>query len=321
VRVGIVAVLAVVAVALVVELARRPGGAVGPPAVPVASPAGSPPASAGASPGPVDGPTVTLLAAGDIADCTNQNDEATAAVIEQIDGTVAALGDLANPHGTAADFADCYDRTWGRFKDRTRPVPGTSEYDTPGASAYWEYWGDAAGPRGLGYYSYDLGAWHVVALNSNCRDLPDGCGPDSAQARWLEADLAANAGACVLAYTFAPRFSSGRRGSDERLVPLVRLLYDARASVLLSGHDQHYERFRPMDPEGYPDERGIRQFVVGTGGDNLRDVFEIEPGSEVLSTDSYGVLRLTLEPDAYEWEFIAAPEPEFRDAGRAACRR
>jgi acid phosphatase type 7 len=240
--------------------------------------------------------------------------------VERIDGTVAALGDIGNPHGSVGDFADCYHPSWGRFKDRTRPVPGTSDYGVPGARVYFDYWGEAAGERGLGYYSYDLESWHIVALNSNCRDLPDGCDADSTQARWLAADLEANSGKCILAYTFAPRFSSGRHGPDERLIPLVQVLYDANASVLLSGHDQHYERFRPMDPEGYLDEaRGIRQFVVGTGGDNVRSIVAVQPGSEVHSTDVYGVLRLTLLADAYEWEFIAA-DPEFRDSGRAPCR-
>jgi acid phosphatase type 7 len=282
------------------------------------------PSATGAPSGATAAPpeeSVTLIAAGDIADCHVSGDERTAELVEPLEGTVAALGDLAYPHGTAEEYANCYDPSWGRFKDRTRPVPGSHDYDTEGASAYFDYFGDAAGERGKGYYSYDLGAWHIVALNSNCREFEDGCGADSAQARWLAEDLAANPGRCILAYTFSPRFSSGSHGSDERLQPLVKILYDARASVLLSAHDHHYERFRPLHPEGYADDaRGIRQFVVGTGGRSLRPVSEVHPASEVNSSRAYGVLRLTLSRDEYEWEFLSADEGEFRDSGRGRCR-
>lgn len=309
---GIVALPFVVRPALqpAVDVAEEPGTAS---RVPTDRP------SAGSNP-PLTGETAFLIAAGDIASCDSFGDEQTAALVDQLEGTVAALGDTAYPHGRAADFDECYEPTWGHFKERTRPVPGDHDYDTPGAAGYFDYFGDAAGARGQGYYSYDLGEWHVVALNSNCRDVEGGCGFDSPQVGWLREDLAASHGRCVLAYTFSPRFSSGRHGPDERLGPLVDVLHDARAAVLLSAHDHHYERFEPLDPEGYPDSvRGIRQFVVGTGGRSLRRVTTRTAGSELDSSSSFGVLRLTLAPGEYAWEFIAADEGEFRDSGHAAC--
>ena len=212
-----------------------------------------------------------IVAAGDIGDCATTGDEATAVLLDGIPGTVAALGDTAYPSGTAANFRDCYAPTWGRHRARTRPAVGNHEYKTTSAATpYFDYFGSAAGPRGKGWYSYDLGAWHVVVLNSNCAFV-GGCGPSSAQVTWLKADLAANAGDHVLAYFHHPRYSSGEHGNEGGVQTLWEVLYAAGAELVLNGHDHSYERFAPQDPWGRADATfGIREFVVGTGGTALR---------------------------------------------------
>src|SRR5215208_4059220 len=205
-----------------------------------------------------------VVAAGDIASCRTEGDEATTELVEGIDGTVLALGDEAYPRGSAANFEECYGPTWGRFKGRTRPTPGNHEYYTEGARGYFEYFGKAAGDPDEGYYSYDLGAWHIVALNSNCGEGEIRCGPGSPQGRWLEEDLAANdEEKCTLAYFHHPLFTSGEyRPGIKRVERLWEILYAAGVDVVLNGHDHNYQRFAPQDPEGRADpEDGIRQFV------------------------------------------------------------
>jgi hypothetical protein len=258
-----------------------------------------------------------LIAAGDIAACDSQGDEATAALVAAREGTVAALGDTVYESGTPAEYASCYAPSWGRFKDRTRPAPGNHEYSTRNAVGYFGYFGAAAGPAGQGWYSYDLGEWHIVVLNSNCGV---GCAAASPQGRWLRADLARHPARCTLAYWHHPRFSSGIHGSTPDMADLYGILYEAGADVVLAGHDHDYERFAPLDPNGAPDlERGIRSFVVGTGGDSFYPIFGQLPGSEVRYSSSFGVLVLTLEPTAYRWEFVTVPGSDFRDAGTGAC--
>lgn len=260
-----------------------------------------------------------LVAAGDIASCSSDGDEATARLLDGIAGTVATLGDHVYDRGTAAEYADCYDPTWGRHKARTRPVPGNHDYGTPGAAGYFGYFGDAAGAAGRGWYSYDLGAWHVLALNSNC-DAVGGCGAGSRQERWLRADLAAHPMACTLAYWHHPRFSSGAHGDDEETGPLWQALHDAGADVVLNGHDHDYERFAPQDPQGRADpDRGIVEFVVGTGGKELRGFGAARPHSEVRDHEAHGVLKLTLRPTGYDWAFVPIADHTFRDAGSAPC--
>ena len=272
------------------------------------------------TPRPADPPTV--VAAGDIADCRREDDEATAELLGGIQGTVLALGDEAYPRGTAREFEECYDPSWGRFKGRTKPVPGNHEYYTEGAQGYFGYFGAAAGDPREGYYSYDLGSWHMVALNSNCEKV--GCGPGSPQTRWLEEDLAANDDArCTLAYMHHPRFSSGEEhGSEDGGVErLWEALYEANTDVVLSAHEHNYERFSPQDPGGRADpERGIRQFVVGTGGaaDNYPIDRPIE-NSRVHDDRTDGVLVMKLQPGRYEWRFVAVEGEEFADSGSARC--
>ena len=252
------------------------------------------------------------MAAGDIAVCATPSDEATAEVVAQHPGAaVAALGDLAYDGGTAAEFRDCYGPSWGRFKERTRPAAGNHEYGRGQARDYFAYWGAAAGPAGKGWYSYEVGEWHVVVLNSNCGIV--GCGPDSEQGRWLAADLAAHRTRCALAYWHHPRFSSGLHGSSEVVAPLWDAMAAGGVDIVLSGHDHDYERFAPIG--------GVRQFVVGTGG-AARYPFRLpaEPGSEARHTGTAGVLQLTLHAGSYDWRFLPAEPTDFADAGEADCR-
>jgi hypothetical protein len=264
-------------------------------------------------------PPATLVAAGDVATCESDGDERTAALVERIPGTVAVLGDSVYERGSAEEFASCYEPAWGRFRARTRPAVGNHEYLTPGAAGYFGYFGTAAGNPLRGYYSYRLGAWHVVVLNSNCAE-GGGCAPAGAQARWLRADLRAHRARCMLAYWHHPRFSSGLHGDDLTVAPFWEALYAAGADVVLAGHDHHYERFAPLDPSGQIDRRrGMRGFVVGTGGRSHYRVVRRATGSRVRDWRTFGVLRLTLRPDRYAWRFVAVEGGRFSDAGSAHC--
>ena len=277
-------------------------------------------ATAPTKPSPVSTDAI-LAGAGDIADCADLSGaEATAKLLEQIPGTVMAVGDLAYPSGTAGQFANCYDKTWGRMKSRTRPAPGNHEFHSSGAAPYFDYFGAVAGDPQKGYYSYDLGAWHIIVLNSECDEL-GGCGSGSPQERWLRADLAAHPVACTLAYWHKPLFSSGaKHGDDPEIKPLWQALYDADADVVVNGHDHDYERFAPQNPDGLRDpSRGIREFVVGTGGKNTREFAKIESTSEAHNTGTFGILKLTLHAKSYDWEFIPIAGGTFRDHGSAPC--
>lgn len=277
-------------------------------------------ATAGPSPTPIPG-RATLVAAGDVASCASRGDEATAALVEaRPDATVAVLGDSVYERGSQTEYANCYGPTWGRFKARTRPAPGNHEYATSGAAGYYGYFGSAAGDPDRGYYSYDLGAWHVVVLNSNCGETA--CGRGSAQDQWLRADVAAHRTACALAYWHHPRFSSGAaHGSTPAMGPLWSALFEAGVDVVLAGHDHTYERFAPLDEAGNVDpERGVRSFVVGTGGRSHYGFREPPlPGSEVRNGDTFGVLSLSLGPDAYDWEFVPTAGWSFTDRGSSRC--
>jgi hypothetical protein len=262
-----------------------------------------------------------LVGAGDIASCDDLSGaRGTAAIIERTPGTVMALGDLVYPGGSAEDFRHCYDPTWGRFRDRTRPAPGNHDFRSKQATPYFGYFGDAAGDPRKGYYSYELGAWHIIVLNSECGEA-GGCDKGSPQVRWLREDLAAHPVRCTLAYWHKPLFSSGAmHGATAAVRPLWDALYDAGADLVINGHDHDYERFAPQNPVGGKDEaRGIRQFVVGTGGKNLRSFRDPEPNSEVRDHSTFGVLELTLRPDSYSWKFIPAKAGGFSDAGEGRC--
>jgi hypothetical protein len=264
----------------------------------------------------------TIVSAGDIAGCggTTSGEFLTAALIEgQPDATVLSLGDHAYPNGTAAEFANCHGPSWGRFKDRTRPIVGGHEYNTPGAAPYFEYFGAAAGDPTKGWYSYDLGGWHIVALNAVCSEV--GCGIGSEQEQWLRQDLANHPNSCTMALTHEPRFSSGAvHGSSEDMVPFWDALYDYGAEVVLSGDDHLYERFLPQTPDGQLDtDAGITQFVVGTGGFYLYDFAATEPNSSYRLNTSYGVLKMTLGSNGYSWKFLRTDGVAATDAGSADC--
>jgi hypothetical protein len=273
----------------------------------------------GTSPTEAPGPEAVVLAAGDIADCDTAGDEATARLLDTHGGTVATLGDHAYTHGTAEEFAECYAPTWGRHRARTRPAAGNHEYRTAGAAPYFAYFGAAAGAPSRGYYAYDLGAWHVVVLNSNCTVVA--CAAGSAQERWLRADLAADTHACTLAYWHHPLFTSGaNHGSAVEMRPLFQALYAANADLVLTGHNHNYERFAPQNPQGALDTaRGIRTFVVGTGGASHYGFGTVKPNSQVRNADTYGVLRVTLRPGAFDWLFIPEAGRTFTDAGTGSC--
>ena len=260
-----------------------------------------------------------LVGAGDIADCSSNGDEATANLLDTIDGTVFTLGDNAYESGTAAEFQRCYDPTWGRQRDRTLPVPGNHDYNTPGAAGYFGYFGAAAGDPSTGYYATDLGTWRIYVLNSNCAAI-GGCEAGSAQERWLRDDLAANPRACVLAMWHHPRFSSGEHGNDPRTQALWQALYAAGAELVLSGHDHIYERFAPQAATGKADSRrGIVEIVAGTGGRSHYPFVQIRANSLVRDNTTYGVLRLVLADGAWSSEFIPVPGGTFSDSGNGTC--
>jgi hypothetical protein len=333
------------AVALVVVAVVALGGAVvfalqalhpGTPSSP-ASP-GTPPAAApaarysGQKPA-ADPDHVVVAAAGDIAcpaDAAGLGDEevnskpscamrATADIVGAMHpDAVLTLGDTQYPDGSLSRFLAGYDRTWGAFKAITYPAVGNHEYGTSGAVGYFDYFGAAAGARDAGYYSYDLGRWHVVVLNSECSHV-GGCGAGSPQERWLLADLAAHPATCTLAYWHRPRFSSGAHGSDPAYSAFWNDLTAAGADLVLAGHDHDYERFAPLDPGGRPDPNGPREFVVGTGGDSFYRLHTPVAGHEAGITDTPGVLGLTLRQDGYDWAFHGAGGTETLDAGSANC--
>ena len=264
--------------------------------------------------------TAILVGAGDVADCKDLSGaEATAKLLEQTPGTVMVPGDLAYPDGSKENF-ECYDKTWGRVKSRTRPSPGNHEFHAAGATPYFDYFGPAAGDPQNGYYSYELGTWHIIVLNSECPDV-GGCDAGSRQEKWLRADLAAHPVACTLAYWHKPLFSSGgAHGNDPEIKPIWQALYEANADVVVNGHDHDYERFAPQTPEGTADAaRGVREFVVGTGGKNHRPFGPTKPNSESRDATAFGVLKLTLKPKAYDWQFIPEAGKTFTDSGNGSC--
>lgn len=272
-----------------------------------------------------DDRTFVLVGAGDIASCKNpEGAQATAKLIEQIPGTVFAAGDLAYEKGSSEDFKNCYDPAWGRFKDRTRPALGNHEYVERTASGYFKYWGAQAGPAGKGYYSYDLGEWHIVVLNTNCSvKVLGGCAAGSPQETWLKEDLAKYPGACILAYGHHALFSSGvfrSHAVHPELKQFWEDLYDAHADLVLAGHEHSYERYAPQDPDGNADSmHGIREIVAGTGGRSHDPLGFATPNSEIRNWETFGVLKLTLSPGAYTWEFIPEEGKSFHDSGTGVC--
>ena len=285
-------------------------------------PSGAPQPTRSSEPGPsgsAEPPPVVLLGAGDIGDCTRDGSRLTSDILVREPGSVFTAGDNAYEDGTAQNFADCYDPTWGRVKDRTLlPTAGNHDWNTAGAAGYLGYFGRSAAPDGPTWYSTDVGAWHVVVLDSDCAKV-DGCDAASPQGRWLAKDLAASDARCTLAIWHQPRFSSGEHGNDPSVAPFWDALHAEGAELIVNGHDHDYERFAPQDPRG-TEERpgGIRELVVGTGGAELRGFGRRAPNSEFRQSGTYGVLRLTLHQVNYDWEFLPV-SGDIADSGSTPC--
>ncbi len=278
------------------------------------SPVNPTPPTSPTPPIPPAGADALVVAAGDIGWCGVPDPEATAKLLDVIPGQVLALGDIGYPTGSVSDIQNCYVPNWGRHKARTRPIPGNHDYVTGGAAPYFNYFGDAAGAPGRGYYSYSLETWHVVALDSNV-SMAQG----SAELTWLVEDLRANPSVCTLVYWHHPLFSSGPSGGHTLSREVWRAIYAAGADVVLNGDTHLYERFAPQDADGRYDARsGVREFVVGTGGAPLYDIVNIAANSEVR-LKAHGVLRLTLKPGKYDWEFVPIAGQSSRDSGSASC--
>lgn len=280
--------------------------------VPAPSGTGPPSEAAGA-------PPITMYAAGDIASCESDGDEATAALLDGLlaedPGNVLALGDLAYEQGTAEEFRDCYAPSWGRFLQRTIPTPGNHEYVTDRAAPYFDYFGAAAGTEGRAWHAIAFRSWHVVVLDSNCDKID--C---REEARWLAESMASvspGPGWCTLAFWHHPRFSSNEHGDDPTVAPFWDALSGAGAELVLNGHDHGYERFEPQSPAAVPDPNGIREIVAGTGGRSLY-AFGAPHANSAVRDETFGYLRLTLGDRVYSWQFVNETGA-VTDSGTGTC--
>jgi len=269
-----------------------------------------------------------VAAAGDIACDPTANtgapakcdDAATAAQILALKpAAVLALGDDQYENNTASAYATVFDKSWGQFKDLIHPTIGNHEYLTHDAAGYFGYFGAAAGDPTKGYYSWNLGAWHIIALNSECSHV-GGCANGSPQETWLKDDLAANPTACTLVTWHEPRWSSGEHGDAVQMATIWRDLVAAHVDLALAGHNHDYERFPALDASGNPDPTGVQEFVVGTGGKNHYPFTAAAIADEIRDDTAFGILKLTLHPSSYDWNFLPAPGYSFSDAGSMPCR-
>ena len=259
---------------------------------------------------PTSSGSVVLVGAGDIANCSRTQDEQTALLLDNIPGTVFTAGDNAYVDGSYTEYLNCYDPNWGRHKSRTMPSPGNHDYLTSGAAGYFQYFNNIPS-----YYAYDLGAWRIYALNSEIS-----VSSTSAQAIWLQNDLAANPRQCVLAYWHKARWSSGsNHGDNSAMQPIWQILYDAGAELVIAGHEHHYERFAEMNASGAAVAQGLREIVAGTGGAALYPFGSPEAASQVRDNTAYGVLKLTLHSNSYDWQFVPAGTATFTDSGSSNC--
>jgi len=259
------------------------------------------------------GPPAVLVGAGDIGFCGTSGSALTAQLLDRLGGTVFTAGDNAYLSGSVDEFQSCYEPTWGRHRSRTRPSPGNHDYQS-GGRAYYSYFGASAGPSGAGYYAYTAGPWRIIALNSEVSS-----GQGSPQMDWLRGELAANGVACTAVYWHRPLFSSGRNGDNPDMRDVWRTLYENNVDLIINGHDHAYERFAPQDPDGRPDSaRGIREFVVGTGGAPLYQFPNIHVNSEARGS-VWGVAVFTLASGGYQWEFVPVDGEPFRDSGSGSC--
>jgi hypothetical protein len=284
---------------------------------PAVTPSPSPSPTPSPSPSPPPG-IVTLVGAGDIADCSSSGDEATEQVLDGIPGTVFTAGDNVYTNGTSTEFTNCYDPSWGQQKARTRPAPGNHDYNTTGAAGYFGYFGAAAGDPAKGYYAYDLGAWRIYVLNSNCGVVS--CATGSPQEQWLRADLAAGPRICVAAIWHHPRFSDGTHGNSTTVQPFWQALYDANADLVITGHDHDYQRWAAQTPTGTLDSaRGIVEFVVGTGGESHYAFTGASPNRLAGNDTTFGVLRLDLSATGYAFRFMPVAGMSYSDSGTGNC--
>ena len=260
---------------------------------------------------------VTLAAVADIAICGQESDDQTAALIADWNAEIIIAGDANNEDGTLWQYQNCFEPSWGQYFDKIHTVAGNHDYYSDPINNYYTYFGDRAGEAGKGYYSFDLGDWHIVGLNSNCGYVP--CGASSEQVAWLKQDLAENQDRCTLAFWHVPRWNSGPAKHANWVQPFWYELYKGGAEIVINGHDHHYERTGKIDAEGLPDKQnGLIEFIVGTGGAGhyyLEDAFAF---SEKMIFGEFGVLKLTLEPERFQWQFISI-ENEVLDEGESDC--
>lgn len=267
-----------------------------------------------------DSTALVLFAVGDVAQCHGASpvDAPTAQVAHLLANSTAPIlmiGDIAYPKGSATDFSECFAPVWGAMKARILPVPGNHEYETPDAEPYYQYFGATAGEAGRGYYTTQIGAWRLIGLNSNIDTAED-----STQERWLKQELANHPSRCTLAFWHHPRFSSGLHGNTQSMQAIWKDLYEAGVEIAITGHDHDYERFAPQSDVGMADTaRGVREFVVGTGGAVLRPFAQIQPNSEVQIAHSFGALKLTLGEMGYDWQFLSADSGKVNDYGAGTC--
>lgn len=265
-----------------------------------------------------------LIGAGDISVCGIDDDQKTARIIDRLieqypQAEIFTAGDNAQSSGAVEEYTSCFDKSWGRFKNRIHPSPGNHDWYNRDGEGYFDYFGATAGKKGLGYYSYNLGVWHIVSLNSNC-DMVD-CGPASAQVRWLLEDLEKNKGhRCTLLYWHHPIWDSG----TVKIMPGIKTFWDIasayNAEIVVNGHDHHYERFAPLGRNGIIDSAsGIREFIAGTGGAWLFDLGDPLPATQARDNTTHGVIKFTLYPNRYTWEFIPVEGEAFEDSGSDTC--
>jgi hypothetical protein len=266
-------------------------------------------------PPPPQSTVAQLIGAGDIVVCGSSAHVATAALLRPYPGaTVFTAGDNVYPNGHPNDWRNCYDPWWGEFKDRTRPGIGNHDYETQNGKPYYDYWGDQAGPRDAGYYTYTLGAWRIYAINSEIDTRPG-----STQYSWLQNELNINHEPCAAAIWHKPLYSSGVNGPQPHMRDMFRLLYNANAEIVISGHDHDYEVFFPQDADGRRDDaKGVRQFVVGTGGVELTGFPRQAPNSAYREMVQ-GVILFELQPNSYSWQFISPQPPQYRNNGNGVC--
>jgi hypothetical protein len=272
-------------------------------------------------PSPTAAAEAELVGAGDIAVCSTSGAAVTAGLLAGFpQAAIFTAGDGSNEQGTLNQYLDCFGPTWGAYKARIHPAPGNHDYVQPGAAGYFQYFGAAAGDPAKGYYSFELGAWHILVINSNCKEI-DGCQAGSPQYQWIKQDLAAHPTLCSLAIWHAPRYSSGEHGNDLEMLAIWKALYNAGTELVLSGHDHEYERFAPLNPlDNLDGAYGMRQFVVGTGGAPPRTTQGYRTShSQVLIENVHGVLDLKLHPGSYDWQFIPEPGKTEADSGRGVC--